>query len=68
MSSGKMSEGEYHNKPCAAAGLVSYRAKGRYGWVMIGAVDDADAAAEASRSTDNWSQLQRWNGTSYVNV
>lgn len=63
-----MLEGEYHNRPCAAEGFISYRAKGRYDWIMIGAKDDEDAAREASRSTDRWSVLQRWNGAEYVNV
>lgn len=40
-----------HDKPCAIAGLVSYRYRGRYGWIMIGARDHADALREASRST-----------------
>jgi hypothetical protein len=30
---------DIHNKPLAAAGLTSYRYKGRYGWIMIGARD-----------------------------
>lgn len=40
-----------HERPCAAPGLVSYRYwNGAYGWVMIGARDDADALREAARS------------------
>ena len=39
------------DKPLAAAGLTSYRYKGRYGWVMIGATDANDALREALRST-----------------
>jgi hypothetical protein len=54
--------------PLAAPGLTSYRAEGRYGFVMIGAVDDADAWREAWRSTDKPSNLQRWDGTKYVRV
>jgi hypothetical protein len=42
-----------HDRPCAAAGLLSYRYRGRYGWVMIGATDDADALREAGRSVDH---------------
>jgi hypothetical protein len=56
------------DKPMAAAGLISYRYKGRYGWIMIGAKDHADALNEAQRSTsDKVSQanLQVWNGTQY---
>ena len=39
------------DKPLAAAGLTSYRYKGRYGWVMIGATDANEALREALRST-----------------
>lgn len=58
-----------HDKPCAAHGLTSYRYKGRYGWIMIGARDDADALREAARSSSdaiNRANLQIWNGTEYV--
>lgn len=57
------------NKPCAARGLTSYRYAGRYGWIMIGAVDDADAIREAGRSRSSPidpAKLQRWNGEQYV--
>jgi hypothetical protein len=40
------------DKPLAAPGLRSYRCKGRFGWIMIGATDDADALREARRSSD----------------
>jgi hypothetical protein len=43
------------DKPCAAAGLTSYRYKGRYGWIMIGATDQRDALREACRSTHDHS-------------
>jgi hypothetical protein len=57
------------NKPLASDGLTSYRYKGRYGFVMIGAKDDADALREAQRSL-TWDKattdkLQRWNGKEY---
>lgn len=39
------------DKPLAAAGLKSYRYKGRYGHIMIGAKDHSDAMNEAKRST-----------------
>lgn len=57
-----------HNKPLAVPGLSSYRYKGPYGWIMIGARDDEDALREAGRSTaapvpEN---LQAWNGSEYV--
>ena len=62
---------EYHNKPMAAHGLTSYRYKGRYGWIMIGAKDDADALKEAQRSTSDKvtaDNLQIWNKTQYQKV
>jgi len=59
---------EFWNRPCAIAGLTSYRYKGRYGWIMIGAGDHAEALREAARSTDNVSpeNLQVWNGSEYI--
>jgi hypothetical protein len=36
----------------ASAGLLSYRCKGRYGTILIGAKTDAEAWSEAKRSTD----------------
>ena len=38
---------DLHDRPLAAKGLVSYRYRGRYGWIMIGAKDNADALREA---------------------
>ena len=38
------------NKPCADYGLTSYRYKGQYGWIMIGAKNTDDALTEAARS------------------
>lgn len=55
--------------PLAAAGLTSYRYRGRYGWVMIGARDNADALREAKRSIDGQAllgKLEVWNGERYV--
>jgi hypothetical protein len=60
-----------HDKPCAAHGLNSYRYRGRYGWIMIGARDDAHALREAARSSSaaiDPANLQRWNGTAYENA
>ena len=57
------------DKPCAAPGLASWRYRGTYGWIMIGANNGADAMREAARSTDapmELSRLQRWNGKEYV--
>jgi len=55
--------------PLAAGGLKSYRHPSVFGWVMIGATDDADALREAARSVDGPSmmQLQKWNGSAYQN-
>lgn len=57
-----------HDKPFAAVGLISYRCKARYGWIMIGATDDIDAMNEARRSSEtvNRNDLQKWNGVKYV--
>lgn len=58
------------NTPCAAPGLVSYRYRGAYGWVMIGATDHADALSEAARSTSDHKstpdKLEVWDGAQYV--
>ena len=61
----------FTDKPCAAHGLTSYRYKGRYGWIMIGAKDDADALKEAQRSTSDKvtaDNLQIWNKTQYQGI
>jgi hypothetical protein len=53
----------FTNRPCAAAPLISYRYRGAYGFVMIGATDDADAMFQAHRSTvaaGDWSKLEVW--------
>lgn len=42
-----------HERPCAISGLISYRLKGPYGYILIGAVDHADAMREAERSTSD---------------
>lgn len=52
-----------HDRPCAAHGLVSYRAKGCYGWIMIGAMNEAHAMNEARRSTPEPTDLQVWDGS-----
>jgi len=58
------------DRPMAAHGLTSYRLRGRYGWVMIGATDHADAMRDAARSTQEPKpeNLQVWDGTQYVNA
>ena len=55
-------------RPCAAAGLISYRCKSAFGWIMIGATDNADAMREALRSSDrvHRDHLEVWNGKQYV--
>jgi len=59
-----------HDKPMAAKGLISYRCRGMWGWIMIGATDDAGAFMEALRSTPNAKRetLEIWNGKQYVSV
>ena len=61
----------HHNKPMAADGLISYRYRGRYGWIMIGASTDTDALCQAQLSTDDAvtpDRLERRNGQHYVGV
>lgn len=61
----------HHNKPMAANGLISYRYRGRYGWIMIGASTDTDALCQAQLSTDDTvtpDRLERWNGQRYMGV
>jgi hypothetical protein len=61
----------FEDRPMAAPGLKSYRYRGRYGWIMIGAKDDRDALREASRSTGERTSrehLETWNGNEYVPV
>ena len=43
---------ELYNRPLSANGLTSYRYKGPYGWIMIGAHDTEGALKEVARSTD----------------
>ncbi|MDP9155318.1 MAG: hypothetical protein M3O74_13820 [Pseudomonadota bacterium] len=59
-----------HDLPLAAAGLTSYRCKGRYGWIMIGAKDHDDAMREARRSSSDVTEagLEIWDGERYVPV
>ena len=57
------------NLPLAAHGLNSYRYRGGYGWIMIGAHDKQDALKQAQRSTRDavaMERLQAWNGSEYV--
>ena len=54
---------EFYEKPLAVKGLVSYRYRGRYGWIMIGASDTQEALREAARSSSypvHQSNLEVW--------
>lgn len=63
-------EKEIFDQPCAASPYTSYRCRGMFGWIMIGARDDADAFREALRSSKQAKRetLQVWNGQEYVNA
>lgn len=58
------------DRPCAMSGLISYRMRTPYGFVMIGAIDHVDAMREAQRSTDYASEsgLEIWNSQNYERV
>jgi hypothetical protein len=60
----------FHDRPCAAPGYVSYRYRGPFGWIMIGARDNLEALKEASRSLDygfvDPSRMEIWNGEKYI--
>ena len=58
------------DKPCAISSLTSYRYKGRYGWIMIGAKNTDGALSEAKRSTQGViiDNLQVWDGSQYKGV
>lgn len=52
-----------YDRPLAAAPFHSYRAIGRYGWIMIGANDDDDALKHANFSSETpltKTELQKW--------
>ena len=66
-------EYEPWNKPLAMPGFISYRYKGPYGWIMIGAHDTEGALREVARSTDakiEPANLQIWEyeKKQYVNI
>ncbi len=58
------------NRPLAVEGLISYRCRNQYGWVMIGAHDVDEAMREAARSMQDPKRenLQVWNGFAYEDV
>jgi hypothetical protein len=63
---------DFINLPLASPGLVSFRYRGAYGWIMIGARDVADALNEASRSINPakpcLERLQVWDGSEYIPI
>ena len=59
------------NHPMASHGLITYRYRGRYGFIYIGASTDTEALSEAQRSTDDKvtpDRLERYNGHHFVGV
>lgn len=54
--------------PHAAPVLISYRCKGRYGWVRVGATSAEEALREAARSSDfiRPETLEVWAGDRFV--
>lgn len=61
------------HRPLALTGLTSYRYRGPFGFIMIGARDHAEALREANRSLTlaKWEpavieNLEVWNGATYV--
>jgi len=58
------------NLPLASQGLTSYRCRGTYGWIMIGAHDHEDAFREALRSSPNAKRhtLEVWTGSNYESI
>jgi hypothetical protein len=62
---------EICDRPLAAKGLTSYRYRGRYGWIMIGALNAADAVREAQRSTHgdiDLNNLEIWQEGKYQKI
>jgi len=64
----------FTDRPLASAGLTSYRYKGKYGWIMIGATCPEGALAEAMRSMSDpegratLDRLQVWDEPSGAHV
>ena len=61
---------DIHNRPMACKPYTSYRCQGNYGWIMIGAMNDAEAFCEALRSSPNAKRetLQVWRNGKYEAV
>jgi hypothetical protein len=63
--------GTVADKPLASKGLISYRYKGFYGYIMIGAAGHKDALKEAGRSFSypvSIDNLEVWDGAKYTPV
>ena len=59
------------DNPMVSNGLMTYRYRGRYGFIYIGASTDTEAMTEAQRSTDDKvtpDKLERYNGKYFVGV
>lgn len=58
----------FTDKPLAIKGLTSYRLKGCYGFIMIGARSHEEAMREAKRSTPEplRANLEVWDGKQYI--
>jgi hypothetical protein len=63
-----MEKDRIQNSPCAAKGYISYRCRGTYEWIMIGAKDPKHAFSEALRTckTAKRGNLEVWDGNKYV--
>lgn len=62
-----------HEKPLADAPFASYRIPGRFGWIMIAAMNAQDAMSEAGRSNSTnyklaCETLEIWDGEKYINA
>lgn len=60
-----------YDRPLASHGLVSYRYRGDFGFVMIGAKNHFDALNQARRSISRRPDprlLEVWDGEKYVPV
>ena len=59
---------KHMDKPMAAKPYTSYRCRGAYGWIMIGAMGTQDAMSEARRSYSlaKRGDLQVWDGNKYI--
>jgi hypothetical protein len=59
------------DRPCASPGLTSYRYRGTYGYIMIGATNYSDAKRQAELSTSgpiNALRMEVWTGDKYLPV